>query len=58
MITVKIDGAAAARLAVFCKRATPGRVEPFAAGEAEAREMMRALDALRGALRDQGFDPR
>ena len=58
MITLKLDKVTAAQLAQFCKRAMIERVEPFAAGEDEASEMMKALDALGDALRSQGFYPR
>jgi hypothetical protein len=57
-ITVKLDEHTAMRLAQLCKRAIVERIEPFAANEAEACEMMKAIDALHNALYDQGFDPR
>lgn len=58
MITIKLDESTATHLAQFCKRAIIERVEPFAADEAEACEMMKALDALREALHSRGFAPR
>jgi hypothetical protein len=58
MITINLDNTTAAQLAEFCKRAMPERVEAFAADEAEAYNMMKALDGLKEALADQGFDPR
>jgi hypothetical protein len=58
MITINLDNATAAKLAQFCKRAMLERVEAFAADEAEAYKMMKALDGLKKALADQGFAPR
>jgi hypothetical protein len=58
MIAVKLDEATVKQLARFCKRAMIERVEPFAADEAEAIKMLKALDALGAALADQGFAPR
>jgi hypothetical protein len=58
MITVKLENATAIQLAQFCKRAFPERIKPFTADEAEAYKMMKALDVLREALKDQGVFPR
>jgi hypothetical protein len=58
MITVSLGETTAALLALFCKRAIIEWVGPFAAGEAEAHEMMEALDDLRHVLKEQGFSPR
>jgi hypothetical protein len=58
MIVLRVEEATAKRLAQLCKRATPERVEPFAADAAEARAMLQALGDLRDALKEQGFAPR
>jgi hypothetical protein len=58
VITLQLDETTAAQLAQFCKRANCERVEPFAANAIELGAMLRALNALREALKSQGFDPR
>jgi hypothetical protein len=57
-ITARLEESAARRLAVFCKRATIERVEPFAGDEGEAAKMLEALADLREALEAEGFAPR
>jgi len=56
--TIKLDEDDAAILALMCKRACLERVEPFAAGETEARKMSAVLFRLQMQLIDQGFNPR
>jgi hypothetical protein len=54
----EISSTTATQLATLCKRAFFERVLPFAADEAEAHKMLRALEELSKVLAEQGFSPR
>jgi RecA/RadA recombinase len=54
-ITVSLDVETAWYLSLLYKRATPERVEPFAANGKEARYMMQALRKLNGALENEDY---
>jgi hypothetical protein len=58
LIKLEISETAAAMLALFCKRTIVERVEAFAAHEAEAYKMMKALEDLQRVLEKQGYSPR
>lgn len=57
-IPVELSEAQAAALAQFCKRMRHDIARSIAVDDAEAFEIMGAIDALRLSLAEAGFNPR
>mgnify|MGYP006989311626 FL=1 len=57
-ISVELSTAQAEALAQLCKRWRHDLARSIAVDDAESFEMMSALDAVRAALAEAGFNPR
>lgn len=57
-IKVELSTAQAAALAQFCKRMRHDIARSIAVDDAESFEMMAAIDAVRAALAEAGYNPR
>lgn len=58
LVKVELSADQAEALAQFCKRVSFSDLKSLASGESEAYDMLDAVDKLRAALAEVGYNPR
>mgnify|MGYP001218954128 CR=1 FL=1 len=58
LVKVELSADQAEALAQFCKRVSFSDLKSLSSGESEAYDMLDAIDRLRAALAEAGYNPR